>query len=200
MTKIEQALSANGYIVANVDYPSRSYPIETLSEMAIGRGLSTCKANSGGKVHFVTHSLGGILVRYFLSHKTIPNLGRVVMLAPPNQGSAVVDTFSQVPGYNVVNGPAGHELGTKSNSVPLQLGPVDYPVGVIAGTKSINPILSTTLAHPDDGKVSVESTKVQGMTDFITYPVSHPFIMRKAAVVRQVLTFLGTGKFNHNEP
>jgi hypothetical protein len=77
------------------------------------------------------------------------------------------------------------------------LGPVDYEVGVIAGTRTFNPILSQYLQNPDDGKVSVESTKVQGMTDFVVVPVSHPFIMKSSAVIKQAFSFIKTGRFAH---
>jgi pimeloyl-ACP methyl ester carboxylesterase len=151
-------------------------------------------------IHFVTHSMGGILVRYYLARHTVPELGRVVMLAPPNQGSEVVDRFSKMPGYETVNGPAGYQLGTAPDSVPNSLGPVTYPVGVIAGTESVNLLLSSALPDPDDGKVSVERTRVEGMADFITVEASHPFIMRDDEAIRQALFFLQVGHFAHDTP
>ena len=163
--------------------------------MAIEAGLDKCPAES--VVHFVTHSLGGILVRYYLEQNEISNLGRVLMLAPPNQGSAIVDSLRHFPGFKLINGQAGLQLGTRENSVPLMLGPVDYEVGVIAGTRTFNPILSQYLQNPDDGKVSVESTKVQGMADFVVIPVSHPFIMKSSLVIEQAFSFIKTGRFAH---
>jgi len=195
MNKAATVFEKSGYTVANVGYPSRKFPIEELAPMAIEAGLDKCPAES--VVHFVTHSLGGILVRYYLEHEEISNLGRVLMLAPPNQGSAVVDSLRHFPGFKLINGPAGLQLGTHENSVPLMLGPVDYEVGVIAGTRTFNPILSQYLQNPDDGKVSVESTKVQGMTDFVVIPVSHPFIMKSSAVIEQAFSFIKTGRFAH---
>jgi pimeloyl-ACP methyl ester carboxylesterase len=200
MDKLEAAFDARGYKVANVDYPSRKKPIEELAEVAVGRGLRQCSATSAEKIHFVTHSLGGIIVRYYLAHSQLLNLGRVVMLAPPNKGSEVVDNLSNVPGFSLFNGPAGSQLGTDEASIPSRLGPVTYPVGVVAGTRTINPLLSRYLPNPDDGKVSVESTKVEGMSDFIEIPVSHPFIMRKKAVIEQALAFIETGAFVHSVP
>jgi pimeloyl-ACP methyl ester carboxylesterase len=200
MRDMESALKAQGYDVANVDYPSRKFEIALLADLAIEQGISDCGARENRKIHFVTHSLGGILVRYYLTHHDMPNLGRVVMLAPPNQGSEVVDEFGGVPGFRLLNGPAGMELGTDSHSVPLSLGPVTYPVGVIAGTRSINLILSTALPNPDDGKVSLERTKVDGMADFVSFPVSHPFIMQDKNVIRQVIHFLESGTFIHEAP
>jgi hypothetical protein len=200
MNKLETAFVGRGYKVANVDYPSRQKPIQELAEIAMQRGIHQCGGASQRKIHFVTHSLGGIIVRYYLAHNELPNLGRVVMLAPPNKGSEVVDNLRDIPGYSEFNGPAGLQLGTDAASVPLMLGPVTYPVGIIAGTHTINPILSTYLPDPDDGKVSVNSTKVDGMADFIEIPVSHPFIMREGEVIAQVLAFIGSGAFVHDVP
>ncbi len=198
MDKAATAFEKSGYTVANVDYPSTRFPIEELAPLAIEAGLEKCPADS--VIHFVTHSLGGILVRYYLEHKEISNLGRVLMLAPPNQGSAVVDSLRYFPGFKVINGPAGLQLGTREDSVPLMLGPVDYEVGIIAGTRTFNPILSQYLQNPDDGKVSVENTKVQGMTDFVVVPHSHPFIMKSAVVIEQAFSFIKTGRFVHEVP
>jgi pimeloyl-ACP methyl ester carboxylesterase len=198
MEKAATAFATSGYTVANVSYPSRKFPIEELAPLAIEAGLEKCPAN--GTVHFVTHSLGGILVRYYLEHNEISNLGRVLMLAPPNQGSAVVDSLRHFPGFKVIHGPAGLQLGTREDSIPLMLGPVDYEVGIIAGTKTFNPILSQYLQNPDDGKVSVENTKVQGMTDFVVVPHSHPFIMKSSVVIEQAFSFIETGRFEHAAP
>ena len=195
MQDMQEAFVDAGYHVANIDYPSRDYTVEELAPLAIEDGLAKCP--EGSKVHFVTHSLGGILVRYYLQHNKIPRLGRVVMLAPPNQGSEVVDTFRNVPGYKLFNGPAGMQLGTDDNSIPSLLGPVDFEVGIIAGTETINLILSQFLSNPDDGKVSVENTKVAGMKDFIAVPHSHPFIMQMPVVIKQTLSFIRTGQFVH---
>lgn len=195
MTKLASAFDARGYKVANVDYPSRIKPIENLAEIAVEKGINECDTNADEKIHFVTHSMGGIIVRYYLAHNQLPQLGRIVMLAPPNKGSQVVDNLSRLPGYALLNGPAGAQLGTGEDSIPSTLGPVTYPVGVVAGTRTINLLLSLYLPNPDDGKVSVENTKVDGMADFIELPVSHPFIMRKEAVVEQVVAFIANGKF-----
>jgi len=134
-----ERLQENGYSVINVDYPSRHKKIEELAEIAVNEGLEFCYKEKAARIHFVTHSLGGILVRYYLSLNKIPELGRVVMLAPPNQGSKVVNEFSWLPGYEMLNGPAGYQLGTDENSVPLKLGPADFAVGILAGDYTTQP-------------------------------------------------------------
>ncbi|MCH7744378.1 MAG: alpha/beta hydrolase [Proteobacteria bacterium] len=198
MAKLASALSEEGFEVANVSYPSRQHPVEVLSKIAVERGLSECP--SSGTIHFVTHSLGGILIRYYLAGNEVVGLGRVVMLAPPNQGSEVVDKLRDMPGFKWINGPAGSQLGTDKDSISSKLGPVRFELGVIAGTESINPILSQFLPNPDDGKVSVESTKVEGMSDFISVPHSHPFLMRAPEAIKQTVSFLKTGSFIHEKP
>lgn len=198
MNKLAESLDSVNYHVVNIDYPSRKKTIEELAPQAINDGLNECNVDSITRIHFVTHSMGGILIRYYLQRNTIAALGHVVMLAPPNQGSEVVDQLTKVPGFKWFNGPAGLQLGTDQHSVPKNLGSVDYSVGIIAGTKTFNPILSQFLPNPDDGKVSLVSTQLDGMTDFLSVEVSHPFIMRNDEVIKQVINYLATGSFQHD--
>lgn len=196
MSKLAGALDRAGYVVANVDYPSTTAPIESLAPQAVEAGVASCRARGAAVIHFVTHSLGGILVRQYLAEHEIAGLGRVVMLAPPNQGSEVVDVLGNTLAYRRINGPAGLQLGTGVDSVPRRLGSANFELGVIAGNKSINLVLSQFLPHPDDGKVSVESAKLEGMRDFLVVPRTHTFIMRGDDVIRQVVHFLQFGRFD----
>lgn len=197
MDKMSAELSKEGYLVVNYGYPSTSENIDEIATTHVAKAVSECE--NAAPVNFVTHSLGGIVLRKYLSMTKPETLGRVVMLGPPNQGSEVVDTLKNVPGFKLINGPAGMQLGTDDDSVPNSLGPVAYPVGVIAGSATINPILSQMLPNPDDGKVSVERTKVDGMSDHIVVPVSHPFLMHNPEVIAQVKSFLKAGKFLRDE-
>jgi len=194
MSKLEQALQQKGYHVHNVSYASTRKKIEQLAEEAIGPVLKLCPAEH--KLHFVTHSLGGILVRQYLSQHEIENLGRVVMLGPPNKGSEVVDRLRDFPGFRFINGEAGLELGTGEGSVPRKLGAANFDLGIIAGTRSIDLILSRMISGPDDGKVSVENTKLEGMHEHLEMDVTHTFMMRNNAVIEQVIHYLETGKFS----
>jgi hypothetical protein len=141
--------------------------------------------------------MGGILIRQYLEDGEIEQLGRVVMLGPPNQGSEVIDSYARFKGFEWFAGPAGMQLGTGEASVPRKLGPVSFDVGVIAGTQSINPILSTLLPDRDDGKVSVDATRVEGMNDHLELPVTHVFMMRDDEVMEQVVYYLANGRFRH---
>ncbi|MDJ0750091.1 MAG: alpha/beta fold hydrolase [Woeseiaceae bacterium] len=196
MNKMQRELDDAGFVTANIDYPSRDYTIEELADMAVPQGLAECRSHDGIKrIHFVTHSLGGILVRQYLSSNEIPELGRVVMLGPPNQGSIAADDMGGVPGFEWLNGPAGRQLGKGEGSVPRKLGPADFELGVIAGSRTIDPITSAMLDDPDDGRVSVEDTKLDGMTDFVVVEHSHAFMMRMQRPIELTIRFLRTGAF-----
>lgn len=164
--------------------------------MAVEDGLNQC-ADTGpvDRVHFVTHSLGGILVRYYYSEHEPDAVGRVVMLGPPNQGSAAADEMHDWPGFEWLNGPAGYQLGKGENSVPLQLGSPEFEFAVIAGNESIDPVTSAVLEDPDDGRVSVSDTYLDGMQDFRLVDTSHAFMMQNGDVFELVKSFLETGAF-----
>lgn len=196
MKYLEYSLAAAGFQVLNLDYPSTKYPIEQLvnylEEKITQSGLNR---RDGSKVHFVTHSLGGILVRGYLKQQQLPRLGRVVMLSPPNQGSELADQLRNNRFYQWATGPAGQQLGTESSSFPNQLGPVEFELGVITGNNTLNPLYSSWIPGEDDGKVSVARAKVAGMLDFLVVPHSHTWIMNSREVIAQVIYFLDTGSF-----
>jgi hypothetical protein len=149
-------------------------------------------------VNIITHSMGGIVVRAWLTQNRPENLRRVVMLAPPNAGSAIVDRFGSLDTFKKLTGPAGPELASGSRGLPSKQGPVDFELGVIARDKSMNPLFSILIGGPDDGTVSVETTKIEGMADHITLPTSHTFLMNNPLVIAQTVIFLRMGKFDHS--
>ena len=194
MQRMEKSLQAAGYRVCNIAYPSRKHPIAELASRHVAPEIARC-ATPGQPVNFVTHSLGGIIVRQLAATGAVRRFGRVVMLAPPNRGSEVVDTLGSWGLFRVINGPAGRELGTSPSSLPEKLGPATFEVGIIAGNRSINWILSYIIPGEDDGKVSIQRTKLEGMRDFIVVPASHPFLMKDGDAIRQTVHFLSCGCF-----
>lgn len=197
MRPLEQALRAEGYRVLNLGYPSRERGITALVD-TLDAALDRCCSDT--PVHFVTHSLGGILVRVLAERGGSHRIGRVVMLSPPNAGSEVVDRLDGIPPVSWIMGPAFLQLGTDSSSVPAALGPPPFEVGVITGDATLNPLFSWWLPGEDDGKVTVESARLEGAEDFLVVPYSHAFIMRREDVIEQVVAFLRAGRFREAGP
>lgn len=198
MAPMAAFLKTAGYYCANIDYPSTDHAIEALAETAVTEGIASCRqAAPGAPIHFVTHSMGGILVRYYLSQRQVAELGSVVMISPPNQGSEAAQSLQGLAFYRWLNGPAGQQLGTGPGSLPAALGPVDFPLGIITGNQSgiFDFWLTGVFSGENDGKVSVERAKVAGMTDFIVLPHNHTFIMQQEDVMDQVRYFLKNGRF-----
>ncbi len=196
MALLGSRLTDAGYRVVNIGYPSTREPMEQLVEVLRAR-LEECCTDLE-HVDFVTHSMGGIVVRRYLAEYSPEHEGRVVMLSPPSHGSEVIDAFADSPLMRLLLGPSGMELGTDSASVPNRLGPAHFDLGVITGNKTINPINSWLIPGPDDGKVAVDRARVEGAA-FLVVPAAHPFIMNRRDVADEVISFLRTGRFSRTE-
>ncbi|MFT5110714.1 MAG: triacylglycerol lipase [Parasphingorhabdus sp.] len=193
--RIESAFSDIGFRVHNKSYPSTLDTIQKLTTSHISTALAWCRSRTTPHIAFVTHSLGGILVRQFFQNQTISEKLRIVMLSPPNQGSEVVDLLRDVWLFKNTMGPAGLQLGTDSESVPFQLEQIGGEIGIITGYASSDPWFSPFIPGPDDGKVSVESAKLKEMKAFLVVPRGHTFIMQSPGVIKQVLYFIQNGRF-----
>lgn len=198
MNPMARALGRKGHQVLNIDYASR-----TATTAALAHDIATeiARLAPEGKLDFITHSLGGILLRVAVAIGALPveRIGRVVMLGPPNSGSELVNTLTSRPClatvYRKVAGPAGMELGVGADGVADRLPPVSFEVGVVAGTRSVNPVFSSLIPRPNDGKVPVARTTVAGMRDMIVLPYAHPLMMRAPEVIEYAIRFVETGKF-----
>jgi len=195
MGSLARFLRSQGYEVLNVGYPSTRLPLEDLIDH-INEEVTGFNADPGIKIHFVGYSLGGLMARGVIGRHRPSNLGRVVQLAPPNQGSEVADFWKNIFIFKWIFGPAGQDLGAEAQSFSRILGPVDFELGVIAGNRPWDWFSAAMIPGPNDGKVSVESTKVAGMADHIVIPTSHTFIIYNRRAWRQTLHFLQSGIFD----
>ena len=195
MRTLETAVLGVGYGVANQSYASTSYPIEQLASRAINSALAHCPDNA--RIHFVTHSMGGLLASRYLAKYRGPFsdhlLGRVVMLAPPHGGSEIADLLHGYGLYRWFYGPAGQELITAAREAPES---PYYELGIIAGTSGwLYPVANRIIGGAHDGRVSVVRTKVPGMREHLSIATTHTLIPWRPAVLRQIASFLKTGAF-----
>lgn len=197
MRPLEDRLSTAGFLVHSISYPSMRLSLPKLTAF-IEQELATC-CNTTSRLHFVTHSLGGILVRAYLAKQHPTHMGRVVMIAPPNQGSEISDLIRRSCLLRAILGPIAPQLGTEDDSFPNRLPPPWFDLGIIAGIDSFNPIGGLIVPSPSDGTVSVESTQLAGMADFVIVRESHTYIMRSREVADYVIRFLQTGRFRSAE-
>jgi pimeloyl-ACP methyl ester carboxylesterase len=193
--KMETALIGAGFVTLNLDYASRRKPLAALAE-DIRPAIERFAEGIDGSLHFVGHSMGGLLARVYLAKYRPQRLGRVVMLGTPNGGSEIADGLKNFLPFRAWFGPAGLELGTRRDNATQALLPaIDYPVGIIAGNRSVDPLAPVFLPRPHDGRVSVENTKLDGMVDHIVVPTAHPFLPGNAVAIAQTLVFLRDGRF-----
>ncbi|MEE4146097.1 MAG: alpha/beta fold hydrolase, partial [Halieaceae bacterium] len=200
MKGLQWRLEENGYRVVNLTYPSTDHAVPELAVLAVEQSLAGCRELGLEQVDFVTHSLGGILVREYVRQRDIPGLHRVVMLGPPNGGSQLADYVGSTALLQPFMPEAVVQLGTSEVSVPRRLGRVNFQLGVIAGTSNWLSFLPGLPDGPSDGTVSVAETIVPGMMDFLELPVGHTFMMWDDEVIAQVLFFLEHGFFQRISP
>ena len=195
MKRLEWALKQEGYRVINVSCPSTRLTIQEAARSWLGRILKEQTPDRTARIHFVTHSWGGIVLRQYLAEQTIENLARVVMLAPPNQGSELADKLKGSLLYQFITGPSGQQLGTDASSAPRRLGRANFALGIITGDRTLNPAFSAWIPGPDDGKVSVRSTQLPGMRDWLVVHSSHTWMSWRQDVTVAVRQFLAHGRF-----
>ena len=196
--KMQLALERAGFTTLNLDYLSRSKALEALAE-DIHPAIQRFADSIDTSVHFVGHSMGGLLARVYIARHRPKRLGRVVMLGPPNGGSEIADRLKNFGAFRAFFGPAGQQLGTQRSAVDdAMLPPIDYPVGVIAGNRSIDPVAGTMLPKPHDGRVSVANNRLDGMADHIIVETSHPWLVRNGPAIEQTIVFLRDGQFRRS--
>ncbi len=197
MSVLSVRLRVAGFRVVNFGYPSISAEIEDLVD-SLDDAVARCCGGPSDTTHFVTHSLGGVLVRSYLADRAPGFTGRVVMLSPPNKGSEFIDAFNDSPLLRSLLGPVAARLGTDPSGIAQELGPIDFSLGIITGDRSINPIGSWLIPGPDDGKVGVDSARLDGAADFIVVSATHTFIMNRGDVAEEIVYFLTRGTFTED--
>lgn len=198
MQPLARALARDGYRVVNISYPSRDLPLEEIASRFLPAELARHGVGGGtDRLHFVTHSMGSLVLRAYLRQERPAHLGRVVMLGPPNHGSVSADHAMNNGVLRALVGCNLSRLGTGADFTSLGLGRADFEVGIIAGTAHLNPLFRGKLEGAHDGVVTVESAKLEGMKDFLVVPHSHTVMLWRAAVISQVRVFLREGRFRH---
>jgi pimeloyl-ACP methyl ester carboxylesterase len=196
MRKLERALQVAGLATLNLDYASRKKPLEALAA-DIHPAIARFAAVIEGPLHFVGHSMGGLLARVYVARYRPLRLGRVVMLGTPNAGSEVADLLQRWSVYRAFYGPAGLQLTSTPDRTLSSLPALDYSVGIVAGKRAIDPISSLfILPRPNDGRVSVQSSRLEGMADHITIAATHTSLPRHPVAIGQTIAFLSEGRFS----
>ncbi|MDF1758318.1 MAG: hypothetical protein P1U74_08485 [Legionellaceae bacterium] len=194
MSSIESSLKRHHYLVVNKNYPSTRKSIDYIASNYIQEMVDECQSQKSDKIMFVTHSMGGIVLQRYLKNHKVKELSHIVMLSPPNHGSPLADMLCHNWFYKTIMGPSGQELTTYNMSKNTNTSK-SYQIGIIAGSYNLSPFSKSLFHEQNDGKVSVSSSKMLGMKDFIVMPVSHSFMMNNSKVKRQILCFLEYGKF-----
>jgi len=186
-----------GYNVQRVGYDSLGQTPDQIQE-EVSKQINDCCTQMTKPVHFVGHSLGGLMIRAYLGSNEVENLGKVVLIGSPNSGTPVVDIHKDK-WWMKLAGETASALGTESGGFPKSLPKPTYPLGIIAGIVESSP-LSDAIPGDDDGMVPVDSTRVEGMSDFIVVPTSHSMMRYNRAVFNETISFLRSGKFGVVQP
>ena len=195
MRKLERALQAAGFATLNLGYPSRKKPLELLAADIHG-AIRHFAEEVDGPLHFVGHSMGGLLARVYIAKYRPRNLGRVVMLGTPNGGSEVAELLHDLALSRFYYGPAGQQLTTALHPTLTSLPAIDYAVGIVSGNRSLHPLSPLIrLPKPNDGTVSVASSRLDGMADHVVVGAYHAELPRHRLALEQAITFLQEGRF-----
>jgi len=189
------AARRHGYAVLNWGYPSAAAGIAAHAE-SLRRTLDAIPSSGERRIHFLTHSLGGIIVRAVIARGAPPNLGRVVMLGPPNAGNEIAQHLRHTRAFRRLMGPAGLELGTGVESVPRRLPDAAFDLGVIAGRRLRPALFDRWIGSPNDGLVSVSATRLVGMRDHIIVRGGHALLPCNPRALHHAFAFLAAGRFD----
>lgn len=199
MRSIANDLNDFAYQTVSISYPSTSMSIPDIAESFLPPAIEECKQGGAEQIHFVSHSMGGIVVRQYLQNNHLPLGSKVVMLSPPNQGSELSEKFGDASWYQHIVGPAGASLSKKEGGIISRMKAIKEPVGIIAAYRDWSLFPSTWLPKPNDGTVSVESMKLAEMDDFVLINSGHMTMRFNDDTHQQIRYFLSRGEFYHSE-
>ena len=184
-----------GYGVEQVEYESLTQNMDEIKKEVFDQIDRCCLELM--KVHFVGHSIGGLLIRSYLGENNISNLGRVVLIGTPNKGWYDTEIFDQqwLPHIAI---PVLMDIAGEDTDFLNSLEPPYYDLGVIAGDIGIG-VIEFLLGGPNDGLVRVESTQVEGMKDFVIVRLAHYDLRSKKIVADHAINFLKHGSFTENQ-
>ena len=187
MWLMEVRLRSAGYTVLNFPYSAKATTMDLLSEEL--RVFLAEKVETP-VYHLIGHSLGNIILRNGFKKGYPPGLGRIVMLAPPNRPAEMARAFKDNPIYRWFTGDSGQQLASEEFYETLPVPPVEF--GVVAGDRGQR----LTFKEPNDGVVTVESTKLEGMKAWALVHHAHTFIMNSRQVALLCMQFLRHGNFD----
>jgi pimeloyl-ACP methyl ester carboxylesterase len=181
--------------IIRFSYASTRAPITSHAE-----ALRELVDNLPGKprIRIAGHSLGNIVTRLAIAqwstqgdpHGVLSRIERVVMLGPPNQGSSFAKRLSQLGLFETITGKSGMQLGPQWDGFQENLGIPPCPFAILAGDLSGSSIQNPLLDGPNDAVVTVDEAKLEGMSEFKTYPVLHSFLMQDPKCVEDAVDFL----------
>lgn len=186
-------LEKENYEVLNLDYPSSKYDILSIAKL-IHSQIKNFSSQTV-KTHYVGYSMGGLIIRAYLHLYRPSNLGRVIMLGTPNQGSEIADFLKPFGIYKILYGPAGQQLITDQKNIKKIFGNINYELGIIAGSSPFYLLANKIIGKKSDGRVSIVNTKIEGMKEHIIIKSGHTMLASNKTAWRLTLSFLKTGNF-----
>ncbi len=191
MNKIKIEFIRQGFSVTGFDYTKKDGSIEEISDSLHKK----IKKFPKGKIHFVTHSMGAVIVRSYISKYKPRNIGRVVMIAPPNNGSVYAAVLLHLPFFEKIFGRSGMDIAEGENCIVNSLPVPEFEFGVIAGGTGYEIGLNPFLKGDNDGTVLLKETIIEGMADFMQIKGQHSFLLFNNEVISESINFIKNGKF-----
>lgn len=191
MSKLCRPFEERGYHVFSFDYPSTQIDIPEAAAY-LNRAIESLEGIE--EINFIVHSMGGLVVRAYLTKHRDPRIERMVMMGVPNLGADMANRVRDLGLYRAIFGPAGQQLVKDAEGFIACLPTPDFEFAIIAGARGTLNGYNPLIPGDDDGTVSVASTRLPGAADFITVPALHSFIMRDERAVEFAVRFITEGQ------